>query len=286
MNTSIQGLTCKSVDLDGFGSVADDAWFEQHTAPMDGEEETGAHPYQAAALQAYLNGDLKPSETAAAMTKPHDSEKKTDLRDRVLSMIEDALFEMPKSHTPALVDLLKEFSLLPDEEGGDPVWTGLKSFGHSWSDGWKQGHWREALATRDPATRAERRHAHVHQAFVEASCAMAAPGPNAKDGLLPLDWGYECISEALECQDAVWDFEVPAAAVWIKIAGERLREGAKKGEESWALEREGRLWTAGPMSMDRWNFWMKKLEDVEEIGKIILTTASEGAWDARAQGKE
>jgi hypothetical protein len=115
---------------------------------------------------------------------------------------------------------------------------------------------------------------------------MAAPGPNAEDGLLPLSWGYECISEALEVQDAVWDFEVPAAAVWMKVAGERLREGANKGEKSWALEREGRLWKAGPMTMDRWNFWLKRLEEIEQIGKVISTTASEGVQHARAQGKE
>ncbi|KAJ5827477.1 hypothetical protein N7447_004240 [Penicillium robsamsonii] len=279
-------MTCKSVDLDGFGSAADDAWVDQHTAPMDGEEETGVHPYQAAALKAYLKGDSNPPHTAAVMTKPYDSEKKTDLRDRVFGIIEDAFFELPKIHTPALVGLLKELNQLPDEENGEPVWKGLMSFGHSWSDGWKQVHWRKVLAMQDPATRAERRATHVHQAFVEASCAMAAPGPNAEDGLLPLSWGYECISEALECQDAVWDFEVPAAAVWIKVAGERLREGAKKGEKCWALKREGRLWPAGPMSMDRWNFWLKRLEAIEEIGKVISTTTSEGARDARAQGKE
>ena len=286
MNTSIQEMTCKSVDVDGFGSAADDAWFDYHTAPMDGEEETGAHPYQAAALKAYLEGKSNPSETAAAMTKPHESEKKTELRGRVIGILEDALFELPQKHTPAIVDLLKELSQLPDEEDGDPVWKGLRSFGNSWSDGWKQSHWRKALATRDPATRAKRREAHVHLAFVEASCAMAAPGLDAEDGLLPLSWGYECISEALECQDAVWDFEVPAAAVWIKIAGERLREGAKKGEKSWALEREGRLWTAGPMSLERWEFWMTRLEEIEKIGKAISTAASEGAQSGQAMGKE
>lgn len=285
MNTSSQEITCKSIELDGFGSAADDAWFDQHIAPMDGEEETGVHPYQAAALKAYLKGDSKLSETAAALTKPHDSEKKTALRDRIVGILEDALFELPESQTSALVNLLKELSQLPDEEDGEPVWKVLKSFGHSWADGWKQSHWRNALATRDPATRAKRREAHVHQAFVEASCAMAAPGPNAEDGLLPLSWGYECISKALECQDALWDFEVPAAAVWIKVAGERLREGAKKGEKSWALEREGRLWTAGPMSMDRWKFWLQRLEEIEKIGKVISSTASEGLRDARAQSK-
>ena len=279
MNTIIEKWGCKSVDLDGFDSAADDAWFEYHTAPMDGEEETGAHPHQVAALKAYMKGDSTPSETAATMTKPHDSDEKTDMQRRVLGIIEDALFELPQSHTAALIDLIKE--LIKD---GDSSW--LKHFGDSWSDGWKQGHWRKSLAERDPATRAKRREAHVHLASVEVSCAMAAPGPSAKDGILPLSWGYECISEALECQDAVWDFEVPAAAVWIKIAGERLREGARKGDKIWALEREGRLWLPGPMSMDRWGFWLERLEEIEKIGKVISTTTSEAVRDARAQVKK
>ena len=126
----------------------------------------------------------------------------------------------------------------------------------------------------------------MHLAFVEASCIMAAPGPRTEDGILPLSWGYECISEALECQDALWDFEVPAAAVWIKIAGARFREGARKGDKTWALERKGRLWLPGPMSMDRWNFWLERLEDIERIGKVISTTASEAVRNARAQVKE
>jgi hypothetical protein len=40
------------------------------------------------------------------------------------------------------------------------------------------------------------------------------------------------------------------------------------------------------MSMDRWNFWLKRLEEIEQIGKVISTTASEGVRHARAHGKE
>ncbi|CDM29381.1 hypothetical protein DTO013E5_5272 [Penicillium roqueforti] len=82
MNTTIREENCKSVDLDGFGSTADDAWFDYHTAPMDGEEETGAHPHQVAAFKAYMKGDSTPSETAAIMTKPHDPDERTDIQRR------------------------------------------------------------------------------------------------------------------------------------------------------------------------------------------------------------
>ncbi|PWI72253.1 hypothetical protein PCL_10876 [Purpureocillium lilacinum] len=288
MATGIQEMTCKSVDIDGFGSSADDEWFTSHTAPVDGEEETGGHPYQVKALRRYLDGQSTSSEAAAAITKPepNSSETKADLRDRVFGLMENALYELPQSHTTALVALLKEIDAQGGEdEGGAPLWNGLKSFGDSWSDSWKQAHWRKALATRDPRTRGRRREAHVHRAFVEASCAVVGSSVGKDDdaknsaerGLLPMSWGYECISDALESRDGVvWDFEVPAAAVWLRVARQRLREGAKNGETSWALEREGRLWAPGPMSEDRWNFWMARMEEMEHIGSAITKAAREG----------
>ncbi|KAJ5199474.1 hypothetical protein N7491_011320 [Penicillium cf. griseofulvum] len=99
-------MTCKSIDLDGFGSAVDDAWFDQYTIPIDGEEETGVYPYQAAALKARLQA----IRTATALTKLYNSEKKTDLRDRIVGILEDVLFKLPESYIPALVDLLKELS--------------------------------------------------------------------------------------------------------------------------------------------------------------------------------
>ncbi|UNI25018.1 hypothetical protein JDV02_010726 [Purpureocillium takamizusanense] len=292
MDANEQEMTCKSVDLDGFGSPADDAWFASQTAPVDGEEKTGAHPHQVEALRRYLDGQTTSNETAAAITKPSPddaSEAKADLRDRVFGLMENALFQLPQSHTAALVALLKDIDAQDGQEeaedGAAPLWKGLKSFGDSWSDSWKQAHWRKALSTRDPATRGRRRDAHVRRAVVEATCAVAGSSAekkeeatnSAEDGLLPLSWGYECISDALESRDGVvWDFEVPAAAVWLRIARARLLQGAKKGETSWALEREGRLWAPGPMSEERWNFWMERMEEMKRIGNAITKAASSG----------
>ncbi|KAL4907004.1 hypothetical protein BDW74DRAFT_176601 [Aspergillus multicolor] len=240
---------------------------------MDGENETGAHPHQAAALKAYLNGHFNAHEAALAMTKSRAfefvSEKKTDLRDRILGIIQDALVELPERHTRPLIALLMELAQLPDKVDGYPVWKNLsKTFGDSKSDAWKEAHWRQALETqtRDPAARQRIREKLVHLAFVEASCAVA--------GVLPLDWGYECISDALECHGAVRDFEVPVAAVWMEIAGRRLMQGATEAERSWALEREGRLWAAGPMSLDRWNFWIERLDELKKIDGVCISDLS------------
>ncbi|KAK2589681.1 hypothetical protein QQS21_012643 [Conoideocrella luteorostrata] len=289
-------MTCKSVDIDGFNVTFDETWLSNHTAPMEGEDETGAHPHQSAALQRYLDGQCAAADALSAITSPApgSSDTQAELRDRVLGIIEDALFELPKTYAPALIALLKELNTRPEEdEDGAPLWRGLKSFGDSWSDSWKQPHWRKALSTRDPGTRDRRREAHLHRAFIEASCAVANIGTDAgaldsaEEGLLPLSWGYECLSDALESPDGVvWDFEVPAAAVWLRVAGRRMLEGAKRGEKSWALEREGRLWAPGPMSTARWEFWLSRLDQLRGIGTNISKAASEGLTDGRALTEE
>ncbi|TQV95343.1 fungal specific transcription factordomain-containing protein [Cordyceps javanica] len=288
-------MTCKSVDVDHFNLPLTSEWLDAHTAPVDGEAETGALPLQAAALGRYLHGESNVKDTVAALTAPAPdvSESEADLRDRVFGIIEDALFELSENYTPALVALLRELDAVPGvDDAGRPIWKGLKSFGDSWSDSWKQSHWRKALATRDRLSRELRRDAHVHRAYVEAACAVAgagvvnaqqaAPG-SAEDGILPLSWGYECLSDALERQeDVVRDFEIPAAAVWIRVAGKRLVDGATRKETSWALEREGRLWPPGPMSIDRWRFWLKRLEEAKSFGGA----ASEAAESALAHVRE
>ncbi|OAA77141.1 hypothetical protein LEL_03964 [Akanthomyces lecanii RCEF 1005] len=284
-------ITCKSVDIDNFNSPLTGGWLDRHTAPMDGEDETGAHPHQVAALGRYLHGHSDVKDTVAAMTSsaPEVSDTDSGLRDRVFGIIEDALFELPQDYTPALVALLRELDTVPGvNDTGSPLWKGVKSFGHSWSDSWKQSHWREALETRDPRTRDKRRAAHVHRAFVEATCAMAGTGLNsqapdsAEDGVLPLSWGYECLSDALEQQEGVvWDFEVPASAVWIRVAGRRIVEGAMSKETSWALEREGRLWPPGPMSIDRWHFWLKRLDGAKKFGGDTCRAAENALACAR-----
>ncbi|KJZ69559.1 hypothetical protein HIM_11052 [Hirsutella minnesotensis 3608] len=283
MAAQLPEMACKSIDDDGYGSCLNDDWFTRHTCPMDGEDETGALAHQASALQRYLAGEMSPAAAAASMAEPAPDfpGSPADARDRVLGIVEDALLQLPQRHTAALVLLLKELDGLPGEdESGAPLWKGLKSFGNSWSDSWKQSHWRKALATSSPDTRVRRRQAHLHRALAEASCAVATaadPPGGAESGLLPLSWGYECVSDALECrQGVVWDFEIPAAATWLRVAGARMLEGAKKGEKSWALEREGSLWPPGPMSVERWEYWKTRLQDIESMGHDISEAAGDG----------
>lgn len=271
MNTSWP-IACASLRTEGLNSKANDDWFSSKTAPIDGEEETGCHPDEAEALKAYLNSKTTSAEAAKAITaRISSSEKPADHVYRIWALLCDALFELC-AHTEALVNLLVAISALPEpslmtkaSEAGE-LWSGLPRFGHMWADEHKQGHWRSALASSDPTLRSAMAAAHIHKVSVEAQCAVK--------GVMPLSWGYEAVSDALESGGAVWDFEVPAAAVWVVVAGEKLRKGPEGGK-CWALEREGRFWT-GEMTESRWVWWKTRFAQIAEVGSRIEKAAEAG----------
>lgn len=78
-------------------------------------------------------------------------------------------------------------------------------FGDMWADE-HQDQRGDALSIKDPAKLAEQRARHIRTARVAARLTVANVGD------IPLDWAYDCIADALECRDAVLDFELPAAA--------------------------------------------------------------------------
>lgn len=144
--------------------------------------------------------------------------------------------QFPESQVPALIQLIDTIQNLPNPDltgkttPETPVdgflWRGLPGFGHMWADGHKRDDWRRTLAAENFESRAKMRSTHVRKAEIEARLVVAEVGG------IPLHWGYDCIADALEHRDAVPDFEVPAAARWITIAGDRLYVGAVNGIES------------------------------------------------------
>lgn len=177
--------------------------------------------------------------------------------------------QLPETQITPVIQLLDAIQHLPEPDltgrrtEDTPVdghlWQGLPGFGHMWADEHKRGHWHDALAAEKGAGRTEMRSVHVRKANVEARLMIAGVGG------IPLDWGYECIADALERQDAVVDFEVPAAAEWIAVAGDQLYAGVQTGCKSWALESRrdfGR--EAAVMTLERWLFWEQRLEELEK----------------------
>lgn len=207
-------------------------------------------------------------EAAQAITGPieHSEDPGASLY-RLWGLLIDALVELPASHVPSLIELLDAIQQRsgPDRTGRRPentprdgfLWRKLPGFGHMWADEHKRDDWRRTLAASNPAKRAELRADHVEKAGIEAQLAVANVGG------IPLDWGYDCIADALERCNAVLDFEIPAAAEWIAIAGKRLYAGAVNGQGSWALERQRDFGQeAKQMSLARWSFWAERMDQL------------------------
>ncbi|KAI4093628.1 MAG: hypothetical protein LQ339_007637 [Xanthoria mediterranea] len=246
-----------------------DQWFQEQIAP-DGVNEDGCHPDEARALQDYLHQKTGVSEAAKAIVQPIEQSANPGAHlYRLWNLLIDALIQLPETQITPLIQLLDAIQNLPepdltgktteDTPLDGHLWQGLPGFGHMWADGHKQGHWRGALAAEKGPRRTEMRSAHVRKANLEARLAVAGISN------IPFDWGYECIADALERQDAVVDLEVPAAAEWIAVAGDRLYAGVRTGCKSWALESRRDFGREAPvMTLERWLFWEQRMEELDK----------------------
>ncbi|KAI1487551.1 hypothetical protein F5X96DRAFT_140808 [Biscogniauxia mediterranea] len=265
-----------------------DAWFANKLAP-DGAIEDGCHPAEAEALKQYLRGATTAAEAALAISRPiaHASRNPRDEVSRLWDLLIDALLELPAdTTTEPLIALIQALENLPEPES-KLRWRGLPGFGHLYADIHQSGDWRAAaLRAPDAGERSRLRAYHVRKAAVEARLAAAGLAG------IPIDWGYETVADALESSSsaAVLDFEVPAAAEWLRIAGARFREGAARGEASWALARKRDLWAEGEggggevMTEQRYEFWRGRLEELRSQAEVTLR-AAEAALRAMGEGE-
>lgn len=264
-----------------------DAWFTEKLAP-DGVAEDGCHPDEAQALKDYYHQKTNAKEAAQAITRPiEDSKDPGDNLYRLWALLIDALVELPGPQIPALIQLLDAIQQLPEPDltgrltentpADGFLWRELPGFGHMWADTYKRDGWRTTLAVSDTANRAKLRAEHVKKTEIEARLAVANVGD------IPLKWGYDCIADALESRDAVLDFEIPAAAEWIAIAGKRLHSGVVDGEESWAFGRRRVCGREGKaMSLERWSFWEKRLEELFQQSEAMQDAAKAAVRDMKA----
>lgn len=267
-----------------------DAWFSEKIAPEDAPED-GCHPDEAQALKDFSRGKTSAPEAAHAITRAIEASKDPgDNLYRLWGLLIDALVELPDAQTPALIQLLDAIQRLPEPDlagrrtentpADGFLWRGLSNFGHMWADEHKRDDWRQTVAAvRDAAERARLRAAHIKKSGIEARLAVADVGG------IPLHWGYDCVADALERRDAVLDFETPAAAQWIAVAGDRFRAGAASGEESWALERRRDFGKeAKTMSMERWSFWEARFNELLQQSEVTHGAAKAAAKDMKALG--
>lgn len=268
-----------------------DDWFSSKLAP-DGALEDGCHPQEAQAMKDYLHQKTTAAEAAQAITHRMVTADNpgADLA-RLWGFLMDSLLELPSEHIESLAELLEAIENLaePDFKAVDErrrtsekLWRGLPGFGNLWADSYQSGSWRKAAAAaaaKGPGRDALRK-THVRKAEIEARLVTAGVGG------IPVDWGYEVVADALESGNALLDFEVPAAARWLVFCGQRFRQGAEDGEESWALKPHATassmtpsrdLWRASPdqaMSLDRWSSWEGRLRELQSGQGIVRDAAT------------
>jgi hypothetical protein len=244
----------------------DDKWFDEKVAPDD-EQDEGCHPDEVKALKDYYYKKTTAKEAARAIIQPVENSKEPieDLP-RLWGLLIDALLEMPRTEIPAVLQLLDAIQQCPEPDltrwptkpwGDNLVWRQLYHFGHDWSDFVRRSDSCRVSPDCDPVDRADKQALHIRGAEIAARLIMSDVGG------LPLDWGYDCCADALESSQALLDFDVPAAAGWIVIAGERMRKAAAEGYESIHLERSRDLgWNSKVMSLERWSFWEKRMREM------------------------
>lgn len=259
-----------------------DDWFSSKLSP-DGNVEDGCHPEEAQALKDYLHHKTTATEAAQAITQPivGADNPREDLI-RLWAFIMDALVEVSSEHTESLVELIQAIESLPEpdftalkdsERPSETLWKGLPGFGNLWSDSYQSGSWRKNANETDGQKRDTLRNEHVRKAEIEARLC------NAGLAGIPIDWGYEAVADAPESSTALLDFEIPAAAEWLVICGCKFRQGAEKGQRSWALKPHsspGALFqdpSEAPsdqlMSLERWSFWNKRLKELEAESGVV-----------------
>ena len=272
-------------------SIITPSWFTDITCPDD--PEGSCHPDIVLALKDFYETKAGADETAHKfadlLIKNHSSvSSQLDIntaRNILFSILADSLVCWPESKIEALFTLLQKIQTLPEPVLPDvkteqqqqqqqrsaldpplscipkkPFWKDLPGFGNGWADLFQWGEWEQEIEKNplDMSLRESLRKKYVRVAAVEAQLCKRQIGG------IPIDWGYECITNGLERSNAVLDFQVPMAAEWLMPLARRIYEGALDGEKSWALPRESLdLWHGGQrdtMTMERWKFWKSRFE--------------------------
>ncbi|KAI7785639.1 hypothetical protein LA080_006659 [Diaporthe eres] len=247
-----------------------DDWFSSKLAP-DGAVEDGCHPEEAQAMKYDLRQETTATEAARAITHPivAADNPREDLA-RLWGFLMDSLLELPAEHTGPLSELLKAIENLPE-----PDFTAIDES----QTALRKALERTAAATNGPA-RGALRGTHVRKAEIEALLVTAGLGG------IPVDWGYEVVADALESGNALLDFEVPAAARWLVICGQRFRQGAENGEKSWALKQHVTTSSMTPsrdlleassdqvLSLGRWSWWEGRLRELQGKQGVVQDAAT------------
>ncbi|KAI4869214.1 hypothetical protein F4820DRAFT_464284 [Hypoxylon rubiginosum] len=280
--------------LDQTSRSVPEIWFEEHLSRSDLEHESlkSFSDSEVTQLKSYHRGEASADEAACALTRPITNSSIYPLggysdHSRALSqlwgLLIDALIEWPPGQTPSLIALLLAIKEAPghihageatDDEEKPLSWSNLPYFDRVWSD----NHWMSpGQITRrcpDAATRELARNVYIKQQDVEAQLVAAqvfAEGTRALRYLVKTferepqpDDNLDAADDSLADSQIKLDFQIPAAAQWVKHCGQELYVSLLNNEmEGWDE-------LPSPVSFDkpveRWSFWEKRLFAISRNG--------------------
>lgn len=292
--------------LEDNATTVPEQWFEdqltrhKYTIPLF----KGCQHQGIAALRDYHSGKLNATDAAHAITSPITNSPAPDLggySDEITAvcnlwaLLTDALVEWPPSRTEGLVALLVAISKVPgelhrgeatDDDEQPLTWDGCPYIGMIWSDStWMTPGdlvMRTPVADDGGAARQRARRLYIKQHDIEARLV--------REGILQPWRGLRILVCTLEKipgrpQDEVeastgWeaseqlklDFEVPAAACWLKHTGRMYRGVIVRDElKKWEKRRipDGAL--EFTHSAERWTYWEKRLREIAESAQDEIT---------------
>ncbi|KAK7743248.1 hypothetical protein SLS53_004333 [Cytospora paraplurivora] len=251
-----------------------------------------------AALKAYHSGKLSTIDTAHAITSPVSNSPVPNLGTysdetsavcQLWVLLTDTLVEWPSSRTADLVALLVAISKLPgglhrgeatDDDEEPLAWKGLPYICMIWSDAtWKRPGdivMQLPVTDDDSAARQRLRLLYIKQQDVEAQLVRA--------GIFQPQRGFQYLIRALEkipgpqddgkpstfseaSAQLQLDFQVPAAACWLKHNGRRFRDGLVRDEiRDWEKRMIPDEALEFPQPADRWTYWEKRMREIAERG--------------------
>jgi len=272
------------------------SWFDAQTSEHHQKTKNASlksfHEEEVKALKAYHDGHLAVEAAAAMITRPISESPVPELGGysdhataicQLWTLLTTALVEWPSSRTNQLVSLLTAISRVPDQVHRGEVldddrktprtWSSLPWFEMVWSD----AHWmKPGMIIRrasDDADKRRRRDIYVKRQDVEAQLVAA--------GLLEWKRAFQYLINALERkpgphdhQEAAsdgeadrqlkLDFQIPAAARWIKHNGKRLHDGLVKDElRDWDKKDIPSASMHFEQPEERWAFWRDRFAEIQ-----------------------
>ncbi|KAI1395544.1 hypothetical protein F4819DRAFT_186683 [Hypoxylon fuscum] len=280
--------------LDETSRSVPESWFEEHLSRPDFEHESLKSFFhsEVTQLKSYHRGEASADEAAYALTRPITNSSIPPLGgysdhsialSHLWELLIDALIEWPPGQTPSLIALLLAVKKAPghihageatDDEEKPFSWSTFPYFHRVWSD----NHWMSpGQITRrcpDTAARQRARNIYIKQQDVEAQLVAAQLFAERTRALRYLvktlerepqpDDHLDAADDCLADSQIKFDFQIPAAAQWVKHCGQDLYVSLLN------YEMEGWDKLPSPVSFDkpveRWEFWEKRLFAISRGG--------------------